>query len=45
LLGVFSGEWKGVSRRAYGWLYGGVALLILAVVLAGLSNLFLAKPQ
>ena len=43
LLGVFSGEWKGVSGRTYGWLYGGVALLILAVVLASLSNLFLAK--
>jgi hypothetical protein len=42
LLGVFSGEWKAVSRRAYAWLYGGVALLILAVVLASLSNLFLA---
>jgi L-rhamnose-H+ transport protein len=43
LLGVFSGEWKGVSRRTYSWLYGGVALLILAVALASLSNLFLAK--
>jgi L-rhamnose-H+ transport protein len=43
LLGVFSGEWKGVSGRVYAWLYGGVALLFLAVVLASLSNLFLAK--
>jgi L-rhamnose-H+ transport protein len=43
LLGVFSGEWKGVGRRVYGWLYGGVALLILAVVLASLSNLFVVK--
>ena len=42
LLGVISGEWKGASSRAYGWLYGGVALLILAVTLASLSNLFLA---
>lgn len=42
LLGVISGEWKGASRRALGWLYGGVALLILAVTLASLSNLFLA---
>lgn len=42
LLGVVSGEWKGASRRALSWLYGGVALLILAVVLASLSNLFLA---
>ena len=40
LLGVFSGEWKGVSRRTYGWLFGGVVLLLLAVVLASLSNLF-----
>jgi L-rhamnose-H+ transport protein len=44
LLGVFAGEWKGASRRTFGWLYAGVALLILAVVLASLSNLFLAKP-
>jgi len=44
LLGVFSGEWRGVSRRALGWLYGGVALLILAVVLASLSNFFKAAP-
>jgi hypothetical protein len=43
LLGVFSGEWKSVSRRTFGWLLAGVALLILAVVLASLSNLFLAK--
>ena len=43
LLGVLSGEWKGVSRGAYAWLYGGAGLLILAVVLASLSNLFLAK--
>jgi hypothetical protein len=42
LLGVFSGEWQGVSRRALGWLFGGVALLILAVVLASLSNFFKA---
>jgi hypothetical protein len=43
LLGVFSGEWKGVSGRAIGWLFGGVVLLILAVVLAGLSNLFTSQ--
>jgi L-rhamnose-H+ transport protein len=41
LLGVASGEWKGVSRGTFGWLYGGVALLIASVVLASLSNLFM----
>jgi L-rhamnose-H+ transport protein len=40
LLGVFTREWKGVSSRTCGWLAGGVVLLILAVVLASLSNWF-----
>ncbi len=43
MLGVFSGEWRGVSSRTYGWLFGGVLLLIFAVVLASLSNLSTPK--
>jgi L-rhamnose-H+ transport protein len=43
LLGVASGEWKGVSRGTFGWLYSGVVLLIAAVALASLSNLFMGK--
>ena len=42
LLGVVSGEWRGVGRRAFIWLYSGVALLIVAVTLASLSNVFKA---
>jgi L-rhamnose-H+ transport protein len=42
LLGVVSGEWKGVSRRTFVRLYGGIALLIVAVALASLSNVFKA---
>jgi L-rhamnose-H+ transport protein len=40
LLGIFSGEWKGVSRKAFVKLYSGVAFLILAIILVSLSNLF-----
>jgi L-rhamnose-H+ transport protein len=42
LLGILSDEWKDVGAHTYAWLYGGVALLMLAVVLASTSNLFLA---
>jgi L-rhamnose-H+ transport protein len=38
LLGVTSGEWKHVRRQTLVWLYGGIAMLIVAVVLASLSN-------
>lgn len=39
-LGIFSGEWKGVSRKAFSKLYSGVALLIVAILLVSLSNIF-----
>lgn len=40
ILGLMSGEWKNVSRKAFLKLYGGIGLLILAIVLVSLSNLF-----
>jgi len=39
-LGLMSGEWKGVSRRAVVKLFSGIILLIIAIVLVSLSNLF-----
>jgi hypothetical protein len=42
-LGVLSGEWKGCDRGAFTWLYGGIALLIVACTLTGVSNLY--KPE
>ena len=36
--GVLTGEWKGVDRKARGTMYSGIALLIVAIVLASLSN-------
>jgi L-rhamnose-H+ transport protein len=40
ILGLMSGEWKNVSRKAFVKLYGGIGLLIVAIVLVGVSNLF-----
>ena len=40
VLGLMSGEWKGVSRPAFRALYGGIFLLISAIVVVGFSNLF-----
>jgi len=42
-MGVLSGEWRGCGRRALTWLYGGIALLIVACALTGVSNYF--KPD
>ncbi|VGO19495.1 L-rhamnose/proton symporter RhaT [Pontiella sulfatireligans] len=39
-LGLMSGEWKGVSKRAVVKLFSGIILLIVAIVLVSLSNLF-----
>jgi len=39
-LGVMSGEWKNVSRKAFVKLYSGIGLLIIAIILVSLSNLF-----
>jgi L-rhamnose-H+ transport protein len=39
-LGLASGEWKGVQRRTLLKLYGGIGILILAIVIVSLSNLF-----
>ncbi|MBN1908825.1 MAG: hypothetical protein JW818_03720 [Pirellulales bacterium] len=43
VLGVLSGEWKGCNGRAFVWLYGGIALLIVACALTGISNIY--KPE
>lgn len=40
VLGLMSGEWKGVNRKAFRKLYAGIALLILAIVLVSISNIF-----
>jgi L-rhamnose-H+ transport protein len=40
VIGVLSGEWRGCRTITFAWLQGGFALLVLAVVLAGLSNVF-----
>ena len=39
-LGLASGEWKGVKRRAMLKLYRGIGILILAIVIVSLSNMF-----
>lgn len=41
VLGLFTGEWRGCRGRTIAWLYGGFALLVAAVVLASLSNLYM----
>ncbi|MHC4445342.1 MAG: L-rhamnose/proton symporter RhaT [Planctomycetota bacterium] len=41
ILGVLTREWKGVSKKAFMMMYGGIVLLILAIVLASLSNKYL----
>jgi L-rhamnose-H+ transport protein len=38
LLGVLTGEWKGSSRKCLATMIAGVAILIIAVVLAGTSG-------
>ena len=40
VLGLSSGEWKGVDRKAFRELYIGIALLIVAIIIVSLSNLF-----
>jgi len=40
ILGVLTREWKGVSKKAFMRMYGGIALLIIAIVLSSLSGTF-----
>ncbi|MFZ4413473.1 MAG: L-rhamnose/proton symporter RhaT [Bacteroidales bacterium] len=40
ILGLMSGEWKGVSRKATNQLYAGIALLIVAIIIVSSSNQF-----
>lgn len=40
LLGILSGEWRGVRSRTFAWLYSGILLLMAAVVLSSLSSLY-----
>jgi len=39
-LGLMSGEWKNVSRKAFLKLFSGIGLLIIAIIIVSLSNLF-----
>jgi L-rhamnose-H+ transport protein len=43
VVGVLSGEWRNCRPAAFKWLQGGLALLVVAVVLASLSNLYMTK--
>lgn len=40
VLGLMSGEWKGVRDRAFKRLYAGLGLLIISIILVSLSNLY-----
>jgi L-rhamnose-H+ transport protein len=40
ILGVVSKEWHEVSRKTYLQLYSGIGILILAIVLASISNIY-----
>lgn len=40
ILGVISREWQGVSRKTYIQLYSGIGILILAIVMASISNMY-----
>jgi L-rhamnose-H+ transport protein len=40
ILGLISGEWKNVTHKAFVKLYSGIGLLIIAIILVSLSNLF-----
>jgi hypothetical protein len=38
LEGFFSGEWKGASRKAHGFLLSGIVTLLLAIGVVGYAN-------
>ena len=38
LEGFFSGEWKGASREAHGFLLSGIVTLLLAIGVVGYAN-------
>lgn len=40
ILGLMSGEWKGVRNKAFNRLYAGLGLLIISIILVSLSNLY-----
>jgi L-rhamnose-H+ transport protein len=31
-IGIGLGEWRHASRRAHGWMYGGIVILLIAIV-------------
>lgn len=37
-LGFFTGEWKGASQKSRNWLFTGLAILILGIVIVSLGN-------
>lgn len=41
MLGVMSGEWQNVSKKAFFKLYSGIGILVLAIILVSLSNIYL----
>ena len=38
LMGFMTNEWKGAGRQAHGWLYKGLALLMLGIVALTIGN-------
>jgi L-rhamnose-H+ transport protein len=38
VVGIYSGEWKSVSRKTKRFLYGGIAAILLSVVLLNLGH-------
>jgi len=43
IVGVLTREWQGVSRKAFLKMYLGMLLLIVAIVVAGLSNVYIPR--
>ncbi|KPK47394.1 MAG: hypothetical protein AMK72_08495 [Planctomycetes bacterium SM23_25] len=37
-LGIFTGEWKGASAGSRGWLFAGLAVLILGIIVVSVGN-------
>ena len=38
VMGFITAEWKGASKTSYAWIYGGLAVLILGMIVLGAGN-------
>ena len=38
LVGLMLGEWKGAPHRALGWMFPGIAVLVIAIVILSKAN-------